>query len=56
MKKTPQQMLPRDTDIDALLDRLKRGTKQTKRHIGNDMIRTEAKRRKLIPAKKETPN
>ena len=46
--KAKQQMLPLDADVDELLERLKLETKVPKRHIGNDMIRTEASRRGLI--------
>ena len=43
--KHEKQNLPLDPDVDELLERLRKETKIPKRHIGNEYIRTEARRR-----------
>ena len=48
-----QQMLPLDPDVDAILEEVKARTKGVKRHIGNEFIRTEARRRGIIPPQSE---
>lgn len=54
--KSSQQMLPLDPDVDAILEDVKTRTKGVKRHIGNEFIRTEARRRGLIPPQSDEKN